>query len=60
MTDPPELVVPDVPEPGTRLVLRSIHLFPTRPLTSHFPIEEREFEAGRLNQRLEFTVVAGD
>ena len=57
MTDPPELAVPDVLEPGTRLVLRSIHLFPTRPLTSHLPLEEREFEAGGLNQRLEFTVV---
>jgi hypothetical protein len=45
--------VPDVLGPGVRVVLRSIHLFPTRPLTSHLHIEEREFEAGGLNQRLE-------
>ena len=51
MTDPPELAVPDVLEPGARIVLRSIPLFPTA--TSHLAIEEREFEAGGLNQRLE-------
>ena len=43
-----EGAVPDTLGPGVRVVLRSIHLFPARPLTSHLPIEERELEAGGL------------